>query len=216
MISIIITAAGKQERWKKDMGFLKQLADVGGEPVMGRTIRQIKQRNFPRPWVATHVLALERAAARFGAVPLYPSHRNVLCETVLNTQRVWGDTTIIMLGDVCYSRRAMDTILFDDSERPFVYYADSWETFAIRFDRSEQANVIKHLQSVIDDEVYPGSLRQFFARYCGHKTGSIPMLPSMTYIPDYTKDFDTREDYVSFRREIENTNRLDDLKDGRR
>lgn len=62
-MTVFIMASGEQSRWRAE-GF-KQLIPICGEPILGRTIRQIRTRG-ETPVLVTHHPELQTFAGEYG------------------------------------------------------------------------------------------------------------------------------------------------------
>lgn len=128
MKSALIFAAGEGERWG-DPDNPKQLIPIHGEPIICRTIRQVKIRGH-QPIVVTHHPLIAQAVD--GCELVNPSGRRWLVETILTTARHWGeDSTVFLLGDVVYSKALMDSLLADTA--PLRVWGTAIEVLAVTF-----------------------------------------------------------------------------------
>lgn len=103
----LILCAGLGEKWNGYLGIPKQLIQFGGEAILVRTVRLLRKAGTKRVIIATHDPRLELA----GCEIYKPSKRQWTVETLLSTRSVWGRDTVVLLGDVFYSRQALRTIL---------------------------------------------------------------------------------------------------------
>ena len=112
--SVLILAAGPAWRgWTVETP--KQLALIAGEPVILRTIRQLKERG------QEHVIAVTHNKAIQAVVPRYfkPAKFYWRTETLLSTQELWDERTIVLHGDTIYSPKIMDAIVA--TQEPFMF-----------------------------------------------------------------------------------------------
>lgn len=197
-LSVIITAAGSQERWGRSLP--KQLVPVCGEPLLHRTINQLRARDV-EPTVVTHDKRLNGLWETFN-----PQERGCLCETINSSSALWKARTIVLLGDVCFSPWALDTILnnrdpirvFGRKELHYRLSGRYYELFAMSFDFAVWSQLIGTLRSAIDNTRF-GRLRDFYELWCGLPLGEYKHEDRVFYpIEDWTEDFDAYEDYVQF------------------
>ena len=219
--AVLILCAGVSHRWN---GTLKQLLLVAGESILQRQIRQIRQRSESDIWVITHQPEIAQVASDLGVDTFLPSARNCICQTLLSTGELWGNRTLVLLGDVIFSRYATDILWGNHAE--IAVFGNLWEIYACAFDRSLHERIASVLEEQIAYQCDParGKLRHFYERFCGLpqsglEAGMDPNHPDppdaegkvMVWIQDYTNDMDTPEEYSEFRRRAVEWNRLDDL-----
>ncbi len=212
MITVLILAAGEQARWEKAYG-IKQLRPVEKETTIGRIQRQIRDRGLS-PIVVTHHPEIARTAKS----TFTPRARRWIAETLRSTAHIWTERVIVLLGDVVYSKACMDAIIVYDG--PIRFWGNLYEIFALSFDGS----VMTEMFTAIDKAIYhaeydggPGKLRKVYQAFVGldfedneiHRDEFEEVLA-----PDYTRDFDTIEEWKNFVREVLNPRRLDDLPGG--
>lgn len=206
MTAVLIYAAGKQTRW--DLPTKKQLVDVGGEPLLCRTIRQVRVKGY-EPIVIAHdpeIIAVAR-------ISFNPPKKPWFLESFLETAHLWKKQTIVLFGDVVFSPAAIDIIfaarglfrVFMRKELLGRLVGNLYETFAFRFEHTvsqrlcELSRVVLATTEDFPEDVLSGDVRRLYEEYCG--------LPSRKYefesevfcpIEDWTDDFDTTEDYEHF------------------
>lgn len=199
--TVLIPAAGESERWHGECP--KQLVDIAGEPLLKRTLRQLEALGQSAT-VVTHKSEIEAAARDCHR----PQERRWLAETVLSTHRLWGDRTVILLGDVVWADEALRHIVTADCS-PRVY-GNYNEIYAIAFDRGDWERVVQALKRAKEDAEAGGrgKLWQFYRALCGcanlHKHhwdyDIFEVVPS-DGTPNkaaFTQDFDTLEGYHHF------------------
>ncbi len=107
---VILLASGEQTRW--DGVGPKQLAPVDGEPVLLRTLRQIKQYVATQPILVSQSDELADAVAGRAKVLVLPrGQRRWTAETALHSHSAWGDPTWILLADVYWTDRAIERMM---------------------------------------------------------------------------------------------------------
>jgi len=103
--AVLILNAGDGRRWSEYLGTPKQLATLGLEPVLRRTVRQLTMRGFA-PISVTNDPRL-CITGRFH----HPSRHRCTSETLLSTQSMWQRRTIVLLGDVYFTETAITSVL---------------------------------------------------------------------------------------------------------
>lgn len=213
MTIVLILAAGAQKRWEGHG--IKQLADLDGESVLLRIVRQVKRHGYT-PIVVTGNPDIRRACLDC-CLSYTPIGCRWIMETILSTQALWTDQMIVLLGDVIYSHAAIETILTDP--RPFQIYGDVGEIYGMRFTHEQEAD----LREISDDAearqggVERGRVWNLYRKLCGRDldTHFHPYEddPNFTYIRDYTGDIDTVEALEVFRRDVIAAGLFDDIRE---
>ncbi len=217
----LILCAGISHRWD---GTLKQLLPVAGERILERQIRQIRARFDADIRVVTHQPQIERVARDLDVDTFLPSARNCTCQTFLSTRGLWGDSTLIEIGDVIFSHNAMNILRGNHAE--IAVFGNQHEIYACAFDRSLHERIASVLEEQIAYQCDPakGKLRHFYERFCGLpisglEAGMDPNHPDapdtegrvMVWIQDRTNDMDTSHEYSEFLRRVVDPGYLDDL-----
>jgi hypothetical protein len=112
-ITAIIPAAGDGQRWGNYLGTVKQLAPVGVEergPLLLRTIRILKDLDVNDIYVLTHVPQIISRVQSIVRV-IRPSRYQYLSDTILSSVNVWSEKTMVLLGDVYFSRECMEAMV---------------------------------------------------------------------------------------------------------
>ena len=216
---MIILCAGEQTRWG-DNGNPKQLVDVGGEPLLARIVRQVRRAGH-EPVIVTHDERLTLSDRTYA-----PDKRRWTVETLLSTRFLWDDRTVVLLGDVIYTRDALDKILasrelfqvFGRKELRYRLVGRYYEIFALSFDQSQADRVEDTLRRAVylkeDGQISWGKLRVLYEMWCGLPLGQFAHEDIVFYpIEDQTEDIDAPEDYEQFKVMIINPGRLDDRPD---
>ena len=196
----LIMAAGDSSRMG---GMIKQLLPIGDTTIIGRILTQLRVRET-RAIIVTHRSAIAGYHHRFHK----PEKRDTVCDSLLSTEHLWDDRTIVLLGDVVYSNETLDLIM--GCSDPIRVFGNTWEVFAIVFDKSMHAKVKRSLRrarkhvAVGVNITHVGKLRHFYRDFCGlpmdfiDKPGVAPEPIVFCYIPnwiDWTMDIDTHHDY---------------------
>jgi len=213
MTTVLILAAGAQKRWEGHG--IKQLADLGGESVLLRLARQVK-RHGHTPIVVTGNPDIRRACLDI-CLTFQPLDCRWIMETILSTRALWTDPVIVLLGDVIYSRAAIEAILTDP--RPFQIYGDVGEIYGMRF-RMEHEPQLRDISADAEARqggVERGRIWNLYRKLCGRDLDThfhpYENDPNFTYIRDYTGDIDTVEALEVFRRDVIAAGRFDDTRE---
>lgn len=215
--AVLILAAGEGGRWHDNQP--KQLIDIWGEPLMARMVRQVNARGY-RATVVTHdptiAQAVEGEAAWFN-----PPARRWTVETLLSTQALWKERTVVLLGDVVYLKATMDAILTDD--RPLSVFANTAEIFALSFATPSSIDVLAALQQVMRHAersattIGVGKLWNVFRYLSGfpltsHRINFESLTSYLVAVKDWTFDMDSRSQYEIWVKRCVHEGLLDDLK----
>jgi len=205
----LILAAGSQRRWEGSGGIgPKQMVDIEGEPLLARTIRQIKP-HVAHFWIVTQQPDI---VAAFPDLTWYKPHRWTV-EAVSACRERWGLRTIVLLGDVLYGAKAMYQIVTD--KQRLTFYGDTGEIFALSFMQPvwEPLQValdtaIEHAESGARHKAV-GKLWSLYRAWCGlplnvHEGGADKCFRHVTG----TRDFDYLRDYEEYRAELNTSGAL--------
>ncbi len=112
MRSVFITAAGTADRFN---GEVKQLLSIMGEPIIGRTIRLVKQIS---PESKIYIITWREVLKYFGVSVLH-THKPTptVIDTILFSRPYWTYQNIFLLGDVVYHPQTLKNILQSDKTR---------------------------------------------------------------------------------------------------
>lgn len=217
-LTVLILSAGKSRRWD---GVLKQLLMIDGESILARQVRQVKARSECEITVVTHQPEIASIAYAEDVKAFDPDARGCTCESLLSARDLWGERTLVLLGDVVYSWYAMSVIFSNIEDAAF--FGNEAEIYAVVFDKSEHKDIGQLLKQQIAyqcDEA-TGKLRQFYERYAALPAGGLeydllnPPPPEergyiLHWIRDYTKDFDFPIEYKNFQRLVIDRGMLND------
>lgn len=207
--SVVVLAQGRQTRFTS-LTYPKCLIRVGGETLLMRTLRLIPGRE-------ANLIVPPDLTARAESPVLFPpgtwAFRSLnepgycVLDGLIQTKDLWSrdGRTIILLGDVCYSRATIDAVFSDSRDCVFFGSPDlsrtGGELYALAFDHgwveylygvsgSMPCRAIKHTVA------QPGHLRNVLWDV-QDGVGLSVMSPDARYyriIDDFTTDFDTDED----------------------
>lgn len=200
---VIILCAGDATRWGSYLGLPKQLIPIGDESLLDRTVRLLRAHNLNEINIVSHDDRLNIESCSF----FKPLKHQWVVETLLSTQSLWGDKTIILLGDVFFTESALNTIISGSNKNIHFYgrcegsrYTSTpWgEIFALSFGRDNQFSLIEDIQNVISDAAL-GGRGKLWELY--RSLANFPLNKHMfekkifIQIDDFTDDFDTPDDY---------------------
>jgi len=156
-IQILVLCNGDGTRWNNYLNAPKQLAPLSSsnESLIERTIRLC----------ATHGIQLQDIVIvsgddRLKKIPtnhFIPKSGKWITETLLNTEQLWKEQTVVLLGDVFYSSNTLNQILNDihtfavygRNGRSTYNYKRWSEIFALRFSQSIHTKIKEHLSKTV-------------------------------------------------------------------
>jgi len=210
MHTVIIPAAGSQERWGHPS--VKQLADIGGEAIVERLLRQAK-RVTNTVIVVTHRPAVAKRAWVADAATVNRGPDTALAETLLASAKYWGDRTTILLGDVVFTRHAIDRVL--NTKHGAMFYRRADELFAVSFGQGKQQRMLNAIQQVWELKKIGkgrGKLVNIHRVFAGFDvTERKYSSECYTILNHPTRDFDKHWQYVDYIDRVVKTGKLDDM-----
>jgi choline kinase len=135
-----------------------------------------------------------------------PHARRWTAETLQSTEQLWRERTIVLLGDVVYSRDCMDRIFREPAE--FMVFGHEYEVFAFVFRIGvwEQMKLALEMAVKHAEQGGPGKLRTVYQAFCGLEMGGNATEEKhwhrICYVQDYTMDVDTPEDWDILLRKV--------------
>jgi hypothetical protein len=156
--SVIIAAAGKATRWNGKVAACKQLVPLpDGRPLIQRTVDLLREMGIRRIHIATsHPQIIDTLQ---GAEWILPTDCRFLSQTLLSSSHCFSKKTIILLGDVFYSREALGSIIH--STRPVQFFGLSnppskgplrrREIYALSFEEEASTSVIAALKQTSNE-----------------------------------------------------------------
>ena len=191
--SVLILAAGPYRHgWTEKAP--KHLALIAGEPLILRTLRQLKKRGHDENViVVTHNKAIQAVVPRYFDPPLHAEWS----ETLLATRELWQERTITFNGDTIFSPLIMDKILA--SQDSIMFYGRDWvHKEAMVFTSEKQKAVVEAALATIAAKV---GFNLFYCMMCGLKFLEMKRAWCKEYhqvTHDYTFDIDSPERYKQF------------------
>lgn len=186
--SVIILCAGKETRWKGSVP--KQLVDIGGEVLLKRTIRQVKETGY-KPLVITNNDKIKLAIHEHGYIT--PSKCRWTLETLYNVRDQWGSRTVVLLGDTYYTDELLAKIF---KEKRTKFYGNDIEIYALNI--VDKGKLIDLLERVLLFAERGGGAKlwDLYSYYTCRARKSIGK--DFIRVDDETTDFDLLETYQQF------------------
>ena len=136
-----ILCAGSQTRWNRKVLFpqfpYKQLIDIEGEPLLLRTIRQLRERGI-EPVIITKNKELMLCEH------LDPEDNRFAVSSLMSSIHQWEDDNMFLLGDVRYSEKSLDKIIKTKNK----FCGSRGEIFAVRI--QDRLDFVRAFQKAID------------------------------------------------------------------
>ena len=186
----IIMADGKGTRWQNYNDIPKHFIEIGGETLLGRTVRLLNEGDKDADVIITsHDPRYDVPGAR-----RYEPLNNHL-EIDRFTEELIEDNVCFLYGDTYYSQEAMDTILQTETDE-MIFFGNERSIVAIKVKdgelfRSHVDNVRKlFLEGKIDKCIG----WQVYQSFTGLPFGEKKIGPSYIVLEDGTEDFNSPED----------------------
>lgn len=207
-IKVFILAAGRGDRWQEYTGVPKQLATVKSEALLARIMRLLYANEIADVSILAHDERLRVAGALF----VEPHESKWIVDTLLSTQKLWGERNIFLLGDVFYTEKAMHKIVQCENpiavfgrKMPSQFTKGCWpEIFALSFNSDGRSELLVNAEYVRQKSGPEQELKlwQLYRELAG-----FPLFPTEAYrferelfqsINDFTDDFDVPKEYDRF------------------
>lgn len=187
----IIMAAGEGKRWNNYLGIPKHLIEIGGETLLARTTRLLKENGIHDYVITGH----DERYAQYGNIIPQSKHD---CE--IDRFEEVDEPVCYLYGDVYYTEAAMKTIVKARTDE-IMFFGSKEEIFAIKIHDykkfyEHKARVKKYflehrLNRCIGWEIYRSLSTIDFRTHAFNER--------YTFILDGTDDFDYPEDYIKFK-----------------
>ncbi|MCH2183062.1 MAG: NTP transferase domain-containing protein [Mariniblastus sp.] len=199
---VLILCAGNAARWGDYLGVPKQLIPFNGESLLERTERLLRGRGYQDISVISHDERLQ-----VGSCSLFrPERFQYTSETFLSTRSLWGGMTLVLLGDVFYTRNAIDKIVsFKEGVHVFGRRGASLftrspygEIFAFSFDRASAGEMLEKAERVCADAKAGGrgKIWELYRALAGFSLDEQQFEREIfVSIHDFTDDIDSPEEY---------------------
>lgn len=220
-INVIILCGGNGKRWNKYLGVEKHNININGEALIDRTIRLVETSQIEAKITIVSNTSSNWKVQKENVEIFIPDDSNLTnteADKLLSSACVWNNhgRTIILLGDVWYSEKAIKRIISFERKKWVVFgrqQASSYtrcshgELFAWSFWHCHNAKFKQELQALV--ELY-NSKKINIASGWGHYNIRSDMAFLMVncrtikgyaitsnfyHIDDFTEDFDYPKDY---------------------
>lgn len=191
----VIMAAGSGKRWNNYLGVPKQLIEINGETLLGRTTRILKENGIDN-YVMT---GKDERFGEYGRL-ITQSHND--CEA--DRFELFNEPVCYLYGDVYYSEEAIKAIIAAEVE-DILFLGSQQEIFAVKV--KELKLFYKHKNRV--KRMYlNGEIDRCIGWEVYRSINGIPLDKHWIngryiYIEDETNDIDYPEDYEEFKRKRE-------------
>lgn len=201
--TVIIPAQGRAARWQPSKRIpwippipYKQLLDINGITLLERTISQLKLNNLRNIVLVTSKGMLQYISINGLTIRSFSTPRESVLETILGTRDLWTERIFVVLGDVLFSNKAIQTItktkeaavMFGRSGPNRVSGKEASEIFGMSFIEERAEQIIAQMSMLIrmkpDRKLWSlFKATEFF---------------SFVQIDDYTDDIDDPEAHIKF------------------
>ena len=217
---VFILCAGESIRFG---GIPKQLIKIAGEEILRRIIRFLKQYDrISEIFIITHRDDIRNNIKELNDNTIYfinPSKRRYTLESMLSTQDEWVDRNFILLGDVIFSKNALEKIL--NSKKDFCFFGRvksykstnkiEQEIFGLKIPFSEKQRRIKDSLKAIENSMgkSKGKLNSLYS-YLEKQEKSKKYFRDKYWVEinDTTEDIDSKDDLEQFKKNVRDKNFL--------
>jgi hypothetical protein len=152
-MKVLIFAAGRQPMWKGDCP--RHLVKIAGEPLLVRTVRQLKERGVEATVVTDNPEIMEAIPRCFT-----PERADeILWRTILGTAGLWEGEIYVLLGDVIYLDEYLDMIFGYMGGTPICF-----DSFACLFREKDYDYVIEVLEKLEAEDTSEGAFNMLWRR----------------------------------------------------
>lgn len=186
----IIMADGKGTRWQNYNDIPKHFIEIGGETLLGRTVRLLNEGDREAEVIITsHDPRYEVPGAR-----RYEPLHNIL-EIDRFTEELIEDDVCFLYGDTYYSKAAMNTILQTGTE-DMIFFGNERSIVAIKVKDGElfRGHVDNVRRLYLAGEIEKCIGWQVYQSFTGLPFGEKKIGPKYIVLEDGTEDFNSPED----------------------
>lgn len=189
----IIMADGKGTRWDNFMGIPKHLAEVEGEPILGRTVRLLNEMTDKNSEV---IVTSHDERYEFKGSRRYEPLNNKL-EIDRFTAELIEDNTCFLYGDTYYTDKALRTIIETETE-DLIFFGNSKSIVAVKIKDSQLFEQhVKHVKDLfLSGKIERCVGWQVYQSFTGQDFGQ-KAVPAEKFIllGENVTDFNTPEEY---------------------
>jgi len=202
-MKVLIFCAGGSAKWGYYLGIPKPLILLNKESILGRTLRLLKKQKVKDITIVATDPILKQQGYDF----FEPQASRWFVETLISTEKLWDEHTVVLMGDVFYTPEALKTILSPNNSSIKFYgragkslfsHKAHGELFGISFSKNDSALIHEHAQKVIKaaKSMGHGKAWQFYRSIAGFELDQKKTEEKyFVEIDDFTDDFDTPEEY---------------------
>lgn len=193
----IIMADGKGTRWQNYNDIPKHFIEIGGETLLGRTVRLLNEGDKDADVIITsHDPRYDVPGAR-----RYEPLNNHL-EIDRFTEELIEDNVCFLYGDTYYSQEAMDTILQTETDE-MIFFGNERSIVAIKVKDGElfRSHVDNVRRLFLEGKIEKCIGWQVYQSFTGLPFGEKKIGPSYIVLADGTEDFNSPEDLAK-RKEV--------------
>jgi hypothetical protein len=211
-----VLCAGEATRWGNHLGVPKHLIRIGGESLLRRHVRLVKQiRPDAEVFIVTRKYSKRYDVAGATQVVVPITADNYDADKFLSSRHLWAGRTVLLYGDTYITTKVMEQMLSDRD------YPDGWWVYcrlgASSFTGTKWGENFAHVVDEVAHNRYEESLRELVEMFIReevsriggweqyqHLSGrevlppvhdEIPDLGNVTSVDDWSDDFDYPEDY---------------------
>lgn len=189
----VIMADGKGTRWDNFMGIPKHLAEVEGEPILGRTVRLLNEMTDKNSEV---IVTSHDERYEFKGSRRYEPLNNKL-EIDRFTAELIEDNTCFLYGDTYYTDKALRTIIETETE-DLIFFGNSKSIVAVKIKDSQLFEQhVKHVKDLfLSGKIERCVGWQVYQSFTGQDFGQ-KAVPAEKFIllGENVTDFNTPEEY---------------------
>ena len=189
----VIMADGKGTRWDNYMGIPKHLAEVDGEPILGRTVRLLNEMTDGNTEV---IVTSHDERYEFEGSRRHEPLDNKL-EIDRFTAELIEDDTCFLYGDTYYTEEALSTILESETD-DMIFFGNTKSIVAVKI---KDSRLFKQHVKHVKDLFLAGKIErcvgwQVYQSFVGQDFGQ-RAVPAEKFIllGEKTTDFNTPEEY---------------------
>ena len=187
----IIMADGKGTRWQNYNDIPKHLIEIGGETLLGRTVRLLKEGD---PNCEVIITSHDSRYEIPGAQRHEPLNNNL--EIDLFTEELIEDDVCFLYGDTYYSDFAMSTIIATEAD-DMMFFGNGRSIVAIKVADGDlfRSHVHRVRDLFLEGKIAKCIGWQVYQSFTGLPFGEKQIGEKFLVLEDGTEDFNSPEDY---------------------